>query len=88
MRKADRGEFCPVNTTFSTRHGVPVYAVATNEQLAEMVRKPVTSLTALQKVPGFGKAKVERYGESFVELLNSQLPVLQEGRDSDSSDPG
>ena len=52
------------------REGMPIYAVATNEQLAEMVRKEVTSLTALQKIAGVGKAKAERYGESFITMLH------------------
>ena len=51
--------------------GVPVYAVATNQQLAEMVQQKVFSITELQKIGGFGKSKVDRYGEALLNLLKS-----------------
>lgn len=51
------------------REGIPVYAVATNEQLAEMAKMESHSLSELQAISGFGEAKVERYGASFLEAL-------------------
>ena len=50
--------------------GIPAYAIFTNEQLAEMVQKRVTSATALREIPGIGEARVEKYGPAF-------LPILQ-----------
>jgi len=49
--------------------GVPAYALFTNEQMAEMVTRRVTSATALREIPGIGEARVERYGEAFLRLL-------------------
>lgn len=47
------------------QHGVPVYAVFTNEQLADMVAlKPVT-LGELKKVAGIGEGKAAQYGAVF-----------------------
>jgi len=44
------------------REGVPVYAVFTNEQLAEIVRRRVDTLAALGEIDGIGPARLERYG--------------------------
>jgi superfamily II DNA helicase RecQ len=60
--------------------GVPVYAVATNEHLAEMVRGSVTSKAELQKISGFGTSKIERYGNLFLETIRNAVQSLE--RDS------
>jgi superfamily II DNA helicase RecQ len=51
------------------KDGVPVYAVATNEQLASMVRDNVSSNAQLLRIAGFGSSKVERYGAAFIKLI-------------------
>jgi superfamily II DNA helicase RecQ len=51
------------------RDGVPVYAVFTNEQIAEMVTTKTNSLAALRKINGVGDARIEKYGERFVTAL-------------------
>lgn len=48
---------------------VPVYAVCTNEQLSEMAKRRVDSLSALQQIEGFGEAKAAKYGNAFLEVL-------------------
>ncbi len=50
--------------------GVPPYAIFTNEQLAEMVKQRITSLTALRGISGVGAARVEKYGNRFIEQIN------------------
>jgi superfamily II DNA helicase RecQ len=50
--------------------GIPAYAIFTNEHLAEMVQKRVTSATALREIPGVGEARADKYGAAF-------LPILQ-----------
>ncbi|MCP5197408.1 MAG: HRDC domain-containing protein [Gammaproteobacteria bacterium] len=49
--------------------GIPVYAVLTNEQLAEIVQRRIQSATALREIAGIGEARVEKYGESVLRLL-------------------
>ena len=49
---------------------VPVYAVCTNEQLAEMARRRDSSLSDLGNIQGIGKSKIEKYGKSFLSVLN------------------
>ncbi len=53
----------------SEREGVPAYALFTNEQLAEMVTRRVSSLADLQGIDGIGEGKVKRYGEAFLAEL-------------------
>lgn len=56
--------------------GVPIYAVFTNAQLAEMVTHRTTSLTAMGEINGIGAAKLDKYGKHFVKLLQAVLPDM------------
>ncbi|MGO9202194.1 MAG: HRDC domain-containing protein [Limisphaerales bacterium] len=51
------------------KEAVPVYAVLTNEQLAQIVRKKVTTKAALKEIEGVGEARVEKYGEAVLKVL-------------------
>lgn len=51
------------------RDGVQVYTVATNEQLAEMVKLGVTKPVELSKIDGIGDARIAKYGAEFVSVL-------------------
>ncbi|MEM7385131.1 MAG: HRDC domain-containing protein [Verrucomicrobiota bacterium] len=48
---------------------VPVYNVASNEQLAAIAKAMPSSLSALAQMPGFGKGRIEKYGESLLDVL-------------------
>ena len=55
---------------------MPAYAVFTNEQLAEMVQRRVTSAAALREIAGIGEARVEKYGPAFLDLIEqAALPA-------------
>ena len=54
------------------REAVPVYTVFTNEQLAQMVENRCRSKTDLEKITGVGDARIEKYGQGFLELLQQQ----------------
>ena len=54
------------------KEAIPVYAVCTNEQLAKMAKGRAAALADLKKIDGFGDAKAEKYGETF-------LLVIKEG---------
>ncbi len=45
----------------SDREGVPVYTVFTNEQLAEIVTRGITTPNGLTTIDGVGKNRVEKY---------------------------
>ena len=58
------------------RDGIPVYAVFSNEQLAAMVQRGVTSRAALREIEGVGEAKVERYADVFLgTMTGDNLPT-------------
>jgi superfamily II DNA helicase RecQ len=50
---------------------IPVYTVCTNEHLAQMVLNRCSTLSALRQISGFGEAKIQKYGERFLELLGT-----------------
>jgi len=51
------------------KEGVPVYTVLTNEQLAQMVQRKVSSKAALKEIEGVGEARVEKYGAAVLERM-------------------
>jgi superfamily II DNA helicase RecQ len=51
------------------REGVPAYAIFTNEHLATMVRERITTPAALAALPGVGEARVDKYAEPFLAIL-------------------
>jgi superfamily II DNA helicase RecQ len=57
--------------TLAEQEGVPAYALFTNEQLAQMVQKRVTTKAGLAALDGVGPARIEKYGEAFLNLLLS-----------------
>lgn len=60
----------------SEAEGVAQYAVFTNEQLASMVRGRVRTREALGRIDGVGPARLERYTERFLAVLQQALPPL------------
>lgn len=57
--------------TQAEREGVPPYALFTNEQLAEMVRRRARSLADLEQIDGIGPARLQKYGRTFLQVLVS-----------------
>lgn len=53
----------------SERDGGPAFHVFTNEQMAEMVRRRVTTRAALAEIAGVGPARLERYAVEFLPPL-------------------
>jgi superfamily II DNA helicase RecQ len=49
--------------------GFPVYLVATNAHLVSIIQQKCTSLESLKLVKGFGKAKIEKYGQALTTLV-------------------
>lgn len=59
----------------AAQEGVPVYMVAQNRWLEEIVRIPVRKLEDLKKVGGFGEWRAKKYGPKIVEILNATHAV-------------
>ena len=51
--------------------GFPVYLIATNLQLAGMIKNKCTTLESLKLVKGFGKARIEKYGKALTALVKT-----------------
>jgi superfamily II DNA helicase RecQ len=65
------------------QEGIPVYAVFTNDHLADMVRQRIVSLAGLKGIDGIGQARLEKYGEAFLRILKRDIPGLSTGSISD-----
>jgi superfamily II DNA helicase RecQ len=50
-------------------NGVPVYIVATNTELKQLVVQSPYTIEALKNIKGFGKKKIERYGKEIISLI-------------------
>ena len=59
--------------TMAEKEGVPVYAVLTNEQLAQAVQRKVTSKAGLKEIEGVGDARIEKYGEAVLAVMTPRL---------------
>lgn len=70
--------------TLAERDGVPPYAVFTNDQLAAIVQRRATTASALGEISGVGKARIERYGEAFLEVVRAGAPAAAGDPDSDA----
>lgn len=57
--------------TAAEAEGIPIYAVFTNEQLAEIARRNVDTLTALGEIDGIGPARLERYGAAVISVVQA-----------------
>jgi len=53
----------------AARDSIPVYAIFTNEQLAEMAKKKVRSKSDLSKITGVGEAKLSKYADTLLENI-------------------
>ncbi len=58
---------------------IPVFIIATNDQLRQLVKRAPRNPDALRQVRGFGKKKTQRYGPELVELITAfyDRPVEQ-----------
>jgi len=57
------------------KEGVPVYAVLTNEQLAQIVQKKITSKAGLKEIEGVGDARVDKYGDAVLGVVAVGRPT-------------
>lgn len=59
-----------VRKELSQQEGVPVFALFSNEQLAQMVQRRCISKADLQAIEGIGEGKVEKYSERLLATLS------------------
>lgn len=51
---------------------VPVYAIFTNDQLAEMVRGRVGTKSDMERIAGVGDGRIGKYADKFLAVLNDE----------------
>jgi superfamily II DNA helicase RecQ len=71
-----------VRKQLAAAEAIPVYAVCTNEHLAAMATKRPKSLTQLKEIEGLGEAKAGKYGEAFLQALNTVTKTHETGEQS------
>jgi ATP-dependent DNA helicase RecQ len=52
--------------------GVPPYVIFHDATLMDMIRRRPRSLAELGQIPGVGRSKLERYGETFLKVITEQ----------------
>lgn len=60
-----------IRKTLAESHGVPVYAIFSNEQLAQMVTTKCTSKNQFSTISGIGEKKLEQYAPPIIDFLTS-----------------
>jgi len=53
-------------------NGLPVYAVCTNEQLAEIAKRRPKSLAECMKIEGIGQGKADKYVPALLECIRKE----------------
>lgn len=51
--------------------GIPPFVIAKNSHLAEIVQKEIKTHEALKQIEGFGRKKVEKYGNDITEIIKN-----------------
>ncbi len=55
----------------AAKDGVPVYIVAANKELSDIVQLAPKSLEALKDVKGFGRGKIAKYGKELLDRIEA-----------------
>lgn len=58
--------------------GIPVYIIATNAQLIQMIKVPCKTLDSFKLVKGFGAKRIGKYGRKINELIKGFYEELAE----------
>jgi hypothetical protein len=66
-----------VRKQVSVIESIPVYAIFTNEQLAQMVQQRCRSAADLGRIGGVGEQKLEKYSSQLLPVLLSLKPVAK-----------
>ena len=61
-----------VRKKLAEENGLPVYAVCTNEQLAEIAKRKPKSLAECMKIDGIGQNKADKYVPALLECLGAE----------------
>ena len=51
--------------------GIPVFLIATNRELLDLVKSAPRTLEALRQIHGFGKKKSDKYGQEILTIISA-----------------
>jgi len=63
-----------IRKKLAEENGLPVYAVCTNEQLAEIAKRRPMSLAECMKIDGIGQSKADKYVPALLECVKKEKP--------------
>ena len=79
-------DFRKLRKQIADSEAIPAYAVFTDAELAEIAKLPELTFSAIGKIPGIGKRKVEKYAQSFMKNQNTQANEASRGSDGIDSE--
>lgn len=62
-------QFRKLRKQIADDEAIPAYAVFTDAELAEIAKLEHLTLDAMNRIPGVGKKKLEKYGEKFMHFV-------------------
>ncbi len=84
-------ELRTLRKTVAERDGVPLYNVFTNDQLAAIVERRLSSKADLAAIDGLGEIRIEKYGDLFLaaraEAAQKRAPGANPAKDAATEPP-
>ena len=68
-----------LRNAIATEEHVKSFVVFTNDQLAEMVKRRVTTMEAMKGIPDIGRSRLEKYCPRLLELLKQLFSASGDG---------
>ena len=55
------------------KEAVQLYTILTNEQMAQIAQKKITTKKGLNEIDGFGEGRMKKYGEEIIEIVTNNF---------------
>lgn len=81
LNEKDFALFCEmrkIRKQIAEREGIPPFAIFTDAELSEIAKLETVTLSSMKSIPGIGDRKIEKYGESFMNIANETSRELNE----------
>jgi superfamily II DNA helicase RecQ len=63
--------------TKAEQDGIPPFVIARNSQLVDIVKKEIKTFEALKQINGFGKKKIEKYGDDIIRIIKDFFEIKE-----------
>ncbi|KPA09707.1 protein containing Helicase and RNase D [Candidatus Magnetomorum sp. HK-1] len=60
------------------KNGLQLYSILNNEQMANIAQNKITTKEGLQTVDGFGKTRMENYGDDIIKIVKKAIGSKKE----------